>query len=134
MAEKIPRPGEQHPPEWREDLNPDANAGLNYNLEEPQPEVDGPVASELPGARDRIQDLSKDELEQLPVLPEGSRLEQGATYVDLRDPDRREFTATAGMVAGPDHWYVPKNKVGYQLWNRVIGVTNPERLGEADER
>ena len=30
--------------------------------------------------------------------------------------------------------YVPKSEVDYQLWNRLIGVDNPERTGEADER
>jgi hypothetical protein len=29
---------------------------------------------------------------------------------------------------------VPKSAVGYQLWNRLIGVRNPERIGQASER
>jgi hypothetical protein len=37
------------------------------------------------------------------------------------------------MEVGPDNWYVPKSEVDYQLWNRLIGVTSPERLGDADE-
>ena len=36
-------------------------------------------------------------------------------------------------LAGPANWYVPKTEVDYQLWNRLIGVHNPERLGLAGE-
>jgi hypothetical protein len=67
-------------------------------------------------------------------LPEGSRLEQGATYVDLADPARREFTATGAIHARPGAYYVPKHEVDYVLWNRLIGVTNPERLDEGNGR
>jgi len=67
------------------------------------------------------------------VLPQGSRLEQGAKYIDLKDPERKEFTAMGSMEAGSDNWYVPKTEVDYQLWNRLTGVQNPERLGEANE-
>jgi hypothetical protein len=74
-----------------------------------------------------------DELKPIPIVPPGTRLEQGATYVDLQDPRLDEFTATGDMAAGPNNWYVPKSDVDYQLWNRLIGVVNPERLGEADE-
>ncbi|HVG00957.1 MAG TPA: hypothetical protein VND68_14045 [Chloroflexia bacterium] len=63
----------------------------------------------------------------------GSRLEQNATYIDLRTHDREEFTARGDMEAGPENWYVPKTEVDYQLWNRLIGVRNPERTGEADD-
>jgi hypothetical protein len=37
------------------------------------------------------------------------------------------------MTAGQHHMYVPKSETDYQLWNRLIGVTNPERTGEAAE-
>jgi hypothetical protein len=38
------------------------------------------------------------------------------------------------MVAERGRWYVPKASVDYQLWNALIGITNPERLGQAAER
>jgi hypothetical protein len=63
------------------------------------------------------------------VLPKGSRLEYRATYIDLKNPSPHEFTATGDMVAGPDNWYVAKDVVDYQLWNRLLGVTEPERTG-----
>ncbi|MDQ4075566.1 MAG: hypothetical protein M3220_04880 [Chloroflexota bacterium] len=126
--------GEQHPEEWREDLNPDNMAGMNYDLEGPNPEIDAPTAFEKKELHEKLEGYNDDELRRIPILPEGSRLEQGATYIDLKEDEPHEFNAMAGMEAGPDNWYVPKDKVGYQLWNRLIGVENPERIGEADER
>ncbi len=61
------------------------------------------------------------------------RLEQGAKYIDLNDPERKEFTAMGAMSASRNNWYVPKTEVDYMLWNRLTEVQNPERLGEASE-
>jgi hypothetical protein len=36
------------------------------------------------------------------------------------------------MVAGPDNRYVNKSDVDYELWNRLIGVENPERIAHPD--
>ena len=66
-------------------------------------------------------------------MPEGDRLEQGATYVDLHEAHARPFTATANMTAGPKNRYIPKVDTDYVLWNRLTGVTNLERLDEADD-
>jgi len=134
MPEKLFRPGEQHPESWRSDLNPDAMAGQNVGVAGPHPETDARTAYDLKDLHRRLRDFSDDTLKSILVLPPGSRLEQGATYVDLHDPDCREFTAMGSMEAGRDNWYVPKDQVDYQLWNRLIGVTNPERLGQASER
>ena len=77
--------------------------------------------------------LLDDDLKQILVQPEGARLKQGATYVDLNDLERGEFTATGDMTAGPDNWYVAKDNVHYNLWNLLIGVDTPERLGTTRE-
>ena len=63
----------------------------------------------------------------------GTRLQQGATYVNLQRLEEGEFTAAGFMEVGPDDWIVPKDEVDYLLWNHLIGVTNPERLGIASE-
>ena len=131
--DRIPHPGEQHPEEWRRDLNPTALAGQNIGPTAPQPGIGAGTAYDLKAAHQRLQEFTDDELKQIPIVPAGSRLEQGATYLDLKDPERGEFTATANQEAGPNDWYVPKRGVDYQLWNRLIGVDNPERLGAADE-
>ncbi|MGH2371368.1 MAG: hypothetical protein ACRDI2_24605, partial [Chloroflexota bacterium] len=125
------QPGEQHPQAWREDLNPNALAGQNVGAASSQDEKGARTAHDLKDLHRRFSGLADDDLKQVPVLAPGTRLEQGATYFDLNDAGRGEFTATGDMQAGPDNYYVPKSEVDYQLWNRLIGVDNPERIGEA---
>ena len=135
MAEmqKQGRPTDGKPDEWDRDLHPNSMAGINHGLEGPQTEKNAPTAYELKDLHNLLQEYTDDELKQIPVLPQGTRLQQGAKYIDLSDPERNEFTAMGGMEAGPENKYVPKTEVDYQLWNRLKGVQNPDRTGEADE-
>jgi len=55
-------------------------------------------------------------------------LEQGATYIDLASDSPREFTATGSMTAERYHCYVAKSDVDYGLWNRLLGVRDPDRI------
>jgi hypothetical protein len=132
MTERRVEPGEQHPEEWRADLNPEGMAGVNHGQMGARSEQDAPTAADIDELHQRLEGFTSDELQQIPVLAAGTRLKQGATYIDLRDNQPEEFTATAEMSAGTDNWYVPKSEVGYQLWNRLIGVQQPERRGEGD--
>jgi hypothetical protein len=131
------RPGEQHPEEYRRDLNPDAMAGQNLGIRGPGPTSDiarSRSAYDLKDAHRLLQDMDDDVLKGIPILPPGSRLEQGATYLDLADPNPREFTGGGNQTVSPDSWIVPKARCDYNIWNRLIGVTNPERLGIGSER
>ena len=130
MTEKQFHPGDQHPEEWRRDLNPDAEAGQNSGLSGPHPAKEAATAYEVKAVHRQFHGFTDDELKRVPILPPGSRLEQGATYVDLQDSQLREFKAMGDMSAGPENWYVPKSEVDYQLWNRLIGIADPERLGD----
>lgn len=102
-------------------------------MEGPQPEKHAPTADEIKEIHGRYPQFTNDQLRQIPILPDGSRLAQGASYFDLNNPEGGEFTATSDMTTAKDNWYAPKSEVGYQLWNRLIGVENPERIGEADD-
>jgi len=125
------RPGIQHPDVWRDDLNPNAMAGQNIGGAGPHPEQRARTAYDIKEAHRMLEGITDDGLKQIPVLPTGARLEQGAVYIDLRDPRRPELKATADMQASDDNWFVPKAAVDYELWNRLIGITNPERLYDA---
>ncbi len=135
MTEKTGRSTDQQQDEYQQDLNPAPMAGRNVGLEGPHPEkaADTLTADEIKELHSQLEGYTATELKQIIVLPQGSRLEQGAKYIDLRNPERTEFTAMGGMEAGPNNWYVPKTEVDYQLWNRLTGVQNPNRLGEANE-
>lgn len=132
MSEKIGRPTDAKPDEWDQDLHPQPMAGRNVGLEGPHPEKenDAPNAYEIKEVHQLLNGYTNDELKQIRLLPQGSRLEQGAKYIDLMDPERKEFTGMGGMEAGANNWYVPKTEVSYWLWNRLIGVQNPDRLDE----
>ena len=68
------------------------------------------------------------ELKLLRTLPTGSRLEQGATYIDLRNLEVGESTATGEMHAGPNNWIVAKKEVPYELWKRLRGEEQTQSI------
>lgn len=121
---------QHHPQDYPSDLNPNMLAGENYGDQGPHPERDGRSAFDVKELHGQLSNLTNAELKDVQIIPEGSRLEQGATYLDLRHPERGEFVAMGGMTAGPDNYYVLKSATDYELWNRLSGVTDSERLDE----
>jgi len=131
---RLSQPGEQHPDEWRGDINPNRLAGQNVGPASKQEEKRiVRTAHDIKELHRRYSGLADDDLRQIPILPVGTRLDQGSVYFDLNDVDRGEIHAIGDMEAGPENYYVPKSEVDYQLWNRLIGVRNEERLGLASE-
>jgi len=130
MTDRIYRPEEKHPEPYQQDLNPDASKGLNWGLAGPHPEKGGArTAKDVKEVHAMLSEFADDELERVPILPAGTRLEANATYINLRELPGKEFTAEGKEDVGEDDYIVPKSEVDYQLWNRLIGVTNPERTG-----
>ena len=115
----------KHPPEWEQDLNPNHLAGQNIGQGS-----DAQVESEWTAfhLRKRGLDLggvNDAELKQVPILSEGQHLQQGATYADLTHRPPEEFTARGDMAAEPGRAYAPKDRVPYEIWNRLIGESKP---------
>lgn len=129
-----PQAEHRHPPEWEGDLNPNHMAGQNLGEASTEREIGLSTAYDNREIHLSLRGFADDELRQIPILPAGERLQQGATYLDLRDPSRQEFTATGAMSVGEESWMVPKDVVPYTLWNRLRGVDDPERTGEAERR
>lgn len=115
-------------PPYADELRPHDRAGENAGSPGAGSGVLTRTAYDVKGAHHAFHTFSDDDLKQIPILPPGARLEQGATYIDLKAARPSEFSALGGMTAGEDTWYVPKSNVPYTLWNRLIGVDNPERL------
>ena len=67
-------------------------------------------------------------MKSIPVEPVGYLLREGATYVNLRDPDLKPFVATGGMRAEPGQGLAPKSATDSLVWNRIVGVETPEQL------
>lgn len=119
-----PQMDEKHPPAIEHELNPDHLAGQSTG-----PITDREVS--LPTAYDRkdvqriLVDFNDEDLKHIPILTTGTRLEQGATYVDLFDKRRQEFKTTGAASARDDQLLVPKDRVPYWIWNRLIQEEKP---------
>src|SRR5687767_9385025 len=124
---------EKHPETYQRDLNPDAMAGQNIGIGEYQAAKNAPTAYDNKLVHQRLANLTDDNLRQIRVLPEGARLEQGATYVDLSHLDQGEFTATGDMRAVADNRFVAKKDVPYHIWNVLIGIDNEERIADTSD-
>lgn len=120
-----PQAERKHPDEWQRDLNPAHLAGQNIGLASESSSEPELTAFHLRKRGRELRGLDDTDLKQVPVLPEGTRLQQGATYADLSGDDPREFTATGDMTAERGHAYAPKDRVPYEVWNRLIGEPKP---------
>jgi len=123
MTTRIYRPEDKHPDPYQQDLNPDASKGINWGHVGPHPEKENPrTAKDIKELHHLLSEFHDDELERIPVLPVGSRLEANATYLNLREANPREFTAEGNEETGESDWIVPKSEVDYELWNRLRGA------------
>lgn len=135
MTERHTQPKDRQPDDFDRDLHPNANAGINDSRLGANPEADAPSAYDLTDLHRLLPNLNDDELRRVTVLRPGDMLEQGATYLDLRHMDRGEFTAQKPEQVGPAtmNLIIPKQGTDYLVWNKLRGVTEPERLDQADE-
>ena len=115
----------QQSDQWQEDLNPNPMAGQNHGVETNQEGRYELTAYGIKELHSKLEGFTDDELKQIPVLKPGTRLQQGATYIQLNDPQRQEYTGMGDMSVEESNFIVPKSEVGYELWNRLIGVKNP---------
>lgn len=132
-------PTEPHPDRYQNDLNPNFMAGQNQGVGAgAHAEQNGRTAYDIKELQQHplLRDLTDDQLKTITILPEGTHLTQGTHYLDLHKQRPEEFRATGNMVAGPHNWYVSKHNTDYPMWNRLRGVTDPERLdaGEATDQ
>jgi hypothetical protein len=130
MSGKIYHPEDKHPEPYQQDLGPDASKGLNYGQE--GAELPTRTAVDIKELHEYLSDFSNDELQQIEVLQEGARLETGATYINLARDRQAEIEAMGSEDVGRYDLYVAKKDVPYELWNRLLGVKNPDRTKQAN--
>src|SRR5262245_37719862 len=119
----------QHPEPYPNELSSDVPVGPAFDCIVPRPRRDDSrTAYDVKEARLQLVGWTDDELKQIPLMPVGTRLDPGAVYVDLREPARREFTATGDMLVPTDGLYVPRSEVDYRAWNRLLGIRTAERI------
>lgn len=128
VSQKPGRPHDEQSDQWEKDLNPNPMAGQNDGVQSNQEGRYDLTAEDIKELHERLEGFSNEELGKIPVLKSGTRLQQGATYINLNDPLRKEFTGMGDMSVEENNYIVPKSEVPYMLWNRLIGVENSERL------
>ena len=119
------------PSEFDNDLTANNQSGMNHGISNPSSNTIQSADTIKSMHSTTLADLTNDELKSIQIIPEGSRLQQGAKYIDLHNLEQGEFTATAEMVAGSENAYVSKKETDYVLWNRLNQVDAPVRLDEA---
>jgi len=82
---------------------------------------DSVLASDDKRIVSKLKELDGNELARLSILKEGTRLEQGGTYLDLTRRGDGPFQALAGHVVGPREQIVAKRETDYDLWNELVG-------------
>ena len=92
------------------------------------------TAADIKALVRRLTDLADDQLAEIPIVPVGTRLDQGAVYLDLRAPVPVPFVATGNMIAREHHSYAPKAKVPYKTWNRLVEMLGPAHVHSAKTR
>jgi hypothetical protein len=117
-----------------QDLHPDHLAGQNIGPRSDEGHRAGRTAYDVRAIHRTLRDWPDDELKEIPILPEGERLQQGGVYLNLREPDRGEIRATGEMRASANDAFVPKDQVPYPTWNRLRGIDDPERTGADSHR
>jgi hypothetical protein len=80
-----PQVPQKDPDPWQHDLNPDHLAGQNIGPSADELVSPQATAFHLRKRGHAVGGLDDEELKQVPFVPEGSRLQQGATYVNLAD-------------------------------------------------
>jgi hypothetical protein len=108
------------------DLTANDRAGMNQGMEEQHPEWYGRFCASAKELHARLADLTNNQLKQVTILPEGSRLKQGAQYLDLEHLDQGELVATAGMSVESGLQLIAKHDTDYLLWDQLAGVAQTE--------
>jgi hypothetical protein len=128
-----PQEQEKHPPEWRGDLNPERMEGQNIGPSSKRNESQVRTAADVNALSGRLVSFSREELSQIPIVPAGMKLKQGAVYLDMRIPAPVPFTATADIQATEINCYAPKAEIPYELWDRLVATLAPAAMGEASK-
>jgi hypothetical protein len=128
-----PQEQEKHPPEWGGDLNPERMEGQNIGASSKHNEALTRTAADIDVLAGRLTGLARDELSQIPIISAGTKLKQGAVYLDMRIPSPVPFTATANITATEMNYYAPKAEIPYELWNRLVATLGPATVGEGSK-
>ena len=128
-----PQEMQKHPDDWNKDLNPDRLEGQNIGASSKPDNLRAYTAADIDVLAGRLNSFSRDELSQIPIIRVGTKLKQGAVYLDMRIPAPVPFTATADTQATELNYYTPKAEIPYELWDRLVEALAPASMGEGSQ-
>lgn len=94
---------------FQEDLEGDA----------PDPVEDAEAGSAEKDVVNALPELTDDELGRLSILPVGTELDQGGTYLDLNQRKQGTFVVHGARSVEPSERIIAKKTTDYELWNRL---------------
>lgn len=126
-SQRYPQSNTSQADEYDRDLHKHSREGQNIGDYTVTGDPEAKSASQIKEIRNQMSDWTDETLREIPIVPVGRQLKEGAVYLDLHASAISPFTAHEGMVAREENWYVPKAETPYPIWNRLIGIENPER-------
>jgi hypothetical protein len=123
MSGTIHRPEDTHPHPSQNELNANTAAGLGHGLAG-QASFEKKKLRTMHDVQDlhrKFHDWSDADLKQVPILPQGARLQAEGRYLNLRDRNPTERSASGEEMAGPQDFWVSKSDTPGPLWNRLLG-------------
>ena len=84
------------------------------------------AASDRKDVVELLPQFNQGDLSRLEILETGTPLEQGGTYLDLKDLKRGPFKAIGGQEVESSERIVAKKTTDYELWNRLTTDREPE--------
>jgi hypothetical protein len=109
------------------DLRPPGDADQHYGEIPIDRVAHERTAADVNNLYPRLSQLTRDQLRSIPLLDAGTRLQEGKTYLDVRQLDKGEFFAGVGQVVRPGDEIVAKHQVDYQMWDSLSGQAEPSR-------
>jgi hypothetical protein len=117
-----PQEEKKHPDEWERDLNPHRLEGQNIGRHPLDQDPNARTAADIKDLVRALRDFSAEELREIPIVPGGAQLKQGAVYLDLSNTAAAPFTASGGMTSRENSYVVPKAEIPYEHWNRLLAA------------
>ena len=117
--------------EANHDLRPETGGEQRFGEIAPDRVAHERTAADVKDLHSRLHGLTRDQLRRINLLAAGTRLQEGETYLDLRDLDRGEFRAGKGQVVAAGQEIVAKHELDYQMWDYLSGQAEAPSEGTA---
>lgn len=114
--------------EYDQDLNPHALEGQNIGDYSVDADPDVRYAADIKEINRWLTDFTLEQLREIPIVPPGRELKQGAVYLDLKNRAKGSFVVQGKKISDEYNLYVPKAETPHGYWNRLLGVEDLDRL------